>query len=73
MMSGRGVSHGGNNHSRRTNLIVHHGVTDLFNKTTKFIHVLGAVQEPRGLASFCKWDEVLENTIQFSSNTYASD
>ena len=49
----------------RTNLIVHHGITDIFNQATKFIHILSTIQEPCDFPPFCQWDEVLENTIQF--------
>jgi len=61
------VSRGGTKHSR-TNLIIQHGITDFVDQATESIRILIAVQELRGLASFCEWDEVLENIIQLSGN-----
>jgi len=29
----------------RTNLVIHHGITDILNQTTKLIHILSTVQE----------------------------
>jgi len=52
----------------RTNLIIHHGVTDIFDQAAKFSHILGAVEEPRDFASLCQRDEILEDIIQFPKN-----
>ena len=57
----------------RTNLIIHHSVTDILGQIAKFIHVIGAIQEPRDLASLFQWDEVSENIIQFPGELRASD
>ena len=57
----------------RANLIVHHGITDIFNQATEFIHILSAIQESCNLAPFCKWEEVLKNLVQFPSNAHMSD
>ena len=35
----------------KTNLIINHGITDVLDQTAELIHILGAVQEPRDLAS----------------------
>jgi hypothetical protein len=35
----------------RTNLIIHHGVTDIFYQATNSIHILATVQDPCDLAS----------------------
>ena len=56
-----------------TDLIVHHGVTDVLNQAVKFTHILGAVQEPCDLSPPFQWDEVLENVIQFPGKLYVSD
>jgi len=57
----------------RTNLVVHHGVTDILDQATKFVHILGAVQEPCDFASLCKWVDVLKNIVQFPSKLHTSD
>jgi hypothetical protein len=46
-----------------TNLIIYHGIADILSQAAKRIHILGAVQKPRDLASLCQWDEVLENIV----------
>jgi len=56
----------------RTNLIVHHGITYIFNQATKSINILSAIQEPGDLPPFSKWEEVLENLVQFP-NSCTSD
>ena len=56
-----------------TNLVIHHGVTDILDQVAKLIHILGAVQELCDLASLCKWGEGLDNTIQFPGNACTSD
>jgi hypothetical protein len=57
----------------RTNLIIHHGVADIFDHAAKPIHILGAVQEPCDFASLCQWDEVFKDILQFPSKSWASD
>ena len=52
----------------RANLIVHHGIADILGQVTKLIHIIGAVQEPRDLASLFQWDELSKNIIQFPRN-----
>ena len=39
----------------RTNLVVYHGVTDVFSKTAKFIRILHVVKEPRDIALLYQW------------------
>jgi len=56
----------------RTNLVVHHGVTDILDQAAKFVHVLGAVQEPCDFASLCKWVDILKNIVQFPSKLHTS-
>ena len=56
-----------------TNLIIHHGITDILDQTSKLIHILGAFQEPNDFAWLFQWDEVLENIIQFPSQSCTSD
>ena len=56
-----------------TNLIVHHGITDILSHPSELIYVLGAVQEPRDLASLLQRNEVSENAIQFPNKPYTSD
>ena len=67
MLGGTGAS------ALRTNLIVHHGVANILRQVSKRIHIIGAIQEPRDLASLFKWDEVLENIIQFTNKSHTSD
>ena len=57
----------------KANLIIHHCVADILDQAAKFIHILGALQETRDLASLCQRGEVLKNCIQFSSKSYTSD
>ena len=57
----------------RANLIVHHGVTDILNQATKFIHILSAIQKPCDFPLFHQWDEVLENLVQFPMNVCQAD
>ena len=57
----------------RTNLIIHHSITDILGQVAKFSHVFSTVQEPRDLASLLQRDEVSENMIQFPSRFSTSD
>ena len=57
----------------KTNLVIHHGITDIIGQAAKLVHVLGAVQEPRDLASLFQWDEIFKNFIQFPSGSHVSD
>jgi len=59
--------------TRRTNLIFHHGVTDIVDQAVKLAHILCAVQEPCDLASLFQWDEVLKDIIQFPIKSHVSD
>ena len=56
-----------------TNLIIHHGVTDVLDQAAELIRIIGTVQEPRDLASLFQWDKVLKNIIQFPSRSCTSD
>ena len=47
----------------RTNLIIHHGFTDILSQITKLIHIVGTIQEPRDLTSLFQWDKVSEYII----------
>jgi hypothetical protein len=51
----------------RTNLIIHHGVADIFDQAVKFIHILGAVEKPRDPASLFQWGEVPNDVIKFAA------
>jgi len=57
----------------RTNLIFHHGVTDVVDQAAKFIQIPCAVQESCDFASLPQRDEVLKNIIQFPVESYTSD
>jgi len=46
-----------------TNLIVHHGITDILCQACKPIHILHAILESRDLSPFCQWDKVPENIV----------
>ena len=56
-----------------TDLIVHHGVTDVLDQAAKFIYVCGAVQKTRDLASPFQRDEVFEDIIEFPGKLSTSD
>jgi len=56
-----------------TNLIIHHGLTQVFDQTAKPIHILGAVKVAGDLSSLCQWGEVFEKAIQIPANTCTSD
>ena len=49
----------------RTNLILHHGISDILNQATKLLHVLSIFQELRDHALLCQWGKGFENIIQF--------
>ena len=57
----------------RTNLIVHHGITDIFRQAPKPGYILGAIQESRDLPPFCQRAEVSEDGLQFPSNFCTSN
>jgi len=46
-----------------TNLIGHHTIMDISNKTTEFICILGIVKETLNILLLCQWFEFLENTF----------
>ena len=48
-----------------TDLIVHHGVTDVLDQVAKLIHICGAIEEPCGLALPFQRDEILKDIIEF--------
>ena len=54
----------------RTNLIIHHGITDILNQATESVHILSAVQELCDPASLFQWDEGLEDIIQFPNRPH---
>ena len=55
-----------------TNLVIHHGITDILSQATEFIHILSAVQEPCDPASLFQWGEVLKDLLQFPSRPCVS-
>ena len=57
----------------RTNLIIHHRVADILDQTTKLVHILGGIQDPRNLSPPFQRAEVLENLVQFPGNPHPSD
>jgi len=56
-----------------TNLILHHGITDILDHTVELIDIFGTIQEPCDLASLRQRDEVLKNIIQLPIKPYTSD
>ena len=54
----------------RTNLIVHHGIADIFDQAAEFIHILGAIQETCDLASLCQRDKVLKDIVEFPGRVH---
>jgi hypothetical protein len=57
----------------RTNLIIHHRITDILGQAAKLVYIFSAVQESRDLPPFFQRDEVLENLVQFPGKSYTSD
>ena len=55
-----------------TNLILHHGVADIFNHAAKLLHILCVVGELCDLASLCQQHEVLKNIIQLAIKKWIS-
>lgn len=56
-----------------TNLILHHGVTDILNNPVELIHILCAVYESRDPISLCQRLEFFEDTVQFTIENRTSD
>jgi hypothetical protein len=56
-----------------TNLIIHHGIADIFNQTTKDICILDVVQETFHPRLFFQWLEFSEDYFQFPNNPFPSD
>jgi len=56
-----------------TNLILHHGITDVLDHVAELIDIVGAIQEPCDLASLCQRDEVLKDIIQLPVKSCTSD
>ena len=57
----------------KTNLIIHHGITDVFCQATKPIHILSAIQESHVLPTCCQQDQVTEDNLQFSGSSHMLD
>ena len=47
-----------------TNLVIHHGVTDIVSQAAKLLHILSTVQELCDPSLLLQWDELLKNIIQ---------
>jgi hypothetical protein len=59
------VRHGGSEPVLIAHLIVHHGITNVFDQTTQFIRILDVVEKALNLPLICQWLEFLENVFQF--------
>ena len=57
----------------KTNLIIHHGIADIFCQDTEHIDILGAIQESCDLPTCCQWDQVTEDDLQFSGSPCVLD
>ena len=53
----------------KTNLILHHGISDILNKATEFFHILSIFQELCDCALLCQWGKGLEDMIQFPDSS----
>ena len=58
---------------RRTNLILDYGVTDIVDKATKLIRILGVVEETLGLALLRQRLEFSINIFQFPNGPFLSE
>ena len=65
-MSGTDVREGEGASALETNLVFHHGVTDIFNHPTEFIHVVSILQELHNIALLFQHVEVFEHVTQFA-------
>jgi hypothetical protein len=63
MRSETDVRHSGSVSVLIANLIVHHGITNVFDKTTQFIRILDVVEKAFDLPLICQWLEFLENVF----------
>jgi hypothetical protein len=72
-MSGTNVRNENDEFVLTTNLIIHHGIADMFNQIAKDICILDIVQKAFHLRLFFQWLELSEDFFQFSNNPYASD
>jgi hypothetical protein len=59
------VRHGGSESFLIANLIVHHGITNIFDQTTQFIRILDVVEKAPNLPLIRQWLEFPENIFQF--------
>ena len=57
----------------RTDLIVHDGIADVFDKTAQFIRIHDVVEEALGLPLACQWFELAGNFLQFPNEPCLSD
>ena len=67
------VRHGESESILATNLIVHHGIANIFNQATQFIRVLDVVEEALNLPLLCQWLKLSSNAFQFPNNPRLSD
>ena len=49
-----------------TNLVLHHGITNIFDNAAELFHILSAVEESCDLPSLCQRQKVIEDDIQFA-------
>ena len=40
-----------------TNLVIHHGIANIFDQTAQFIRILDVVEKALNLPLFCQWLE----------------
>ena len=72
VMSDIGVRDKGNMFIMVTNLVVHHSITDIINKTAKFVCILDVVEKALGLPLLLQWLEFSQNISQLPGDHFLS-
>ena len=73
MKSGIGFRHTGSGFVLTTNLIVHHGIADVFDQATQLICILDVVEKSLDLALLRQWLEFLLNLFEFPKGACLSN
>jgi hypothetical protein len=62
----------GNRSAPITNLIIHHGVADIFDQMAEFVRILDVGKKTLHLYLLFQWLEFLEDVFQFPNGPYMS-
>ena len=54
-----------------TNLVVHHGVANIFNQANKFVRILDVAEESLDVPLFRQWGQITKNASQFPSSPHS--